>query len=148
MLRIHVDERDLIQMQEDEEKSDLLTQRREENIERPHKENLEAEEKRHLDMMSVQLKSIELSERKENSDNKESNANKSIVKLHPLKPMEFNGEVTEYPGFISNWNATVDCQDIADGIKLPYLQDALGPIPRKCIASLKSNNEYKLALAL
>ena len=99
-------------------------------------------------MMNLQLKSIELSEQKKNKEDEKANANKSTVKLHPIKPMEFNGEVTDYPGFISNWNATVDCQDITDGVKLRYLQDALGPIPRKCIASLKSDNEYSLALAL
>ena len=49
LLRYYVAEGDLIRTRDDKEESDLLTQKQEENIERRHKEYLEADEKRHLD---------------------------------------------------------------------------------------------------
>ena len=86
---------------------------------------------------------MKLKEELKRHESEKLKSTENLVKLHPVKPFTFNGYATEFPSFISNWNATVHNQGLTDGVKLRYLQDALGPKAKGCISMLKSGTEYE-----
>ena len=105
------------------------------------------EERRHqenLQILQIEMKKLQLEEERDRS--RKESSKPTTIKLHPLKPMSFDGDPISFPTFLSNWNATVHQQNISDEAKLRYLQDALGPEPRKTIMMLRSGSQYDLAI--
>ena len=107
-----------------------------------------SKQKRHEELLNIQMRQLQLTETLKESEHDRMRTSRSYVKLHPIKPMQFDGDPKQFSSFMSNWSATVDQQDLTDEVKLRYLQDALGPGPRNTIISLKSGSQYGLAISM
>ena len=147
-LKIQVHTKDLAVAKKADSAAFETIRLQEEKADRRHEELLAFEKQRHNELLAVQRRNIELQEEIKLREEEKTKAVKTSVKLHPIRPMEFNGDPKEFSSFLSNWNATVDTLDLSDGVKLRYLQDALTDEPRKSIATLKSGTQYQLAISM